>query len=62
VSDWLPEAGAEHATLELAVLRGLLLDLLTTGERQRVQSALTLFSSLIGADSTREPAHVVGKR
>jgi AcrR family transcriptional regulator len=49
VSDWLPPTGAENATLELAVLRGLLLDLLTTGERARVDGALELFARLQGA-------------
>jgi AcrR family transcriptional regulator len=44
VSDWLPASDAEAATLELAVLRGLLLDLLTTGERSRVEGALALFA------------------
>jgi AcrR family transcriptional regulator len=43
VADWLPASGAEGATLELAVLRGLLLDLLTTGERDRTDAALALF-------------------
>ena len=46
VSDWLPSAKAERATLELAVLRGLLLDLLTTGERERVEAALARFARL----------------
>jgi AcrR family transcriptional regulator len=47
VSDWLPsdDARREQATLELALLRGLLLDLLTTGERDRVESALARFSA-----------------
>jgi AcrR family transcriptional regulator len=43
VSDWLPASEPLAATLELAVLRGLLLDLLTTGERSRVEGALRLF-------------------
>ena len=43
VSDWIGSANPEAATLELAVLRGLLLDLLTTGERGRVEGALDLF-------------------
>src|ERR1700722_1074184 len=49
VADGLPpESGAprEHATLELALMRGLLLDLLTTGERERVEGALARFSAL----------------
>jgi AcrR family transcriptional regulator len=47
VSDWLPPDGdhSEQATLELALLRGLLLDLLTTGERDRVERALARFSA-----------------
>jgi AcrR family transcriptional regulator len=45
VADWIPDEQAERATLELAVLRGLLLDLLTTGERDRVEAALGLFLS-----------------
>ena len=51
VADWLPgESGApsEQATLELALLRGLLLDLLTTGERDRVEGALARFSASRG--------------
>ncbi len=43
VGDWLITDDAPRATLELAVLRGLLLDLLTTGERERVEQALRLF-------------------
>ena len=48
VADWLADAEPagrtpQQATLELAVLRGLLLDLLTTGERERVQAAFSLF-------------------
>lgn len=46
VSDWLVGGDSERATLELAVLRGLLLDLLTTGERDRVEAALARFSRL----------------
>jgi len=48
VSDWLPsdDAQREQATLELALLRGLLLDLLTTGERDRVERALAHFSAM----------------
>lgn len=51
VADWLPESGAERATLELAVVRGLLLDLLTTDERDRIDGAFALFSGLAGAAS-----------
>jgi AcrR family transcriptional regulator len=46
VSDWLGAASnPAQATLELAVLRGLLLDLLTTGERERVEAALAIFAA-----------------
>lgn len=46
VGDWLLVAeDVPRATLELAVLRGLLLDLLTTGERERVEQAFGLFLS-----------------
>jgi AcrR family transcriptional regulator len=45
VADWMPADGSTAATLELAVLRGLLLDLLTTGERDRVQDALESFAA-----------------
>ena len=47
VSDWIPAADAVPATLELAVQRGLLLDLLTTGDRDRVQAALELFAGRV---------------
>jgi AcrR family transcriptional regulator len=43
VADWLVSAEPARATLELAVVRGLLLDLLTTGERDRVDAAFELF-------------------
>jgi AcrR family transcriptional regulator len=55
VTDWLPEADAELATLELAVVRGLLLDLLTTGERERVDRALALFAGLVDAGDPGRP-------
>jgi AcrR family transcriptional regulator len=47
VADWLahvPQEQLAEATLELAVVRGLLLDLLTTGERARVEDAFVRFS------------------
>jgi AcrR family transcriptional regulator len=50
VGDWLPAADAATATLELAVLRGLLLDLLTTGERERVEEALERFLAMRRGD------------
>ncbi len=43
VSDWIGPHASTEATLELAVLRGLLLDLLTTGDRTRVEHALAHF-------------------
>ena len=46
IGDWLVGGEPERATLELAVLRGLLLDLLTTGERERVDAALERFVRL----------------
>jgi AcrR family transcriptional regulator len=62
VADWLPFVarmlGSEHErpappesmampTLALAVLRGLLLDLIATGDAQRVQSAFDLLCELV---------------
>jgi AcrR family transcriptional regulator len=43
VTDWLDTPSPAQTTLELALLRGLLLDLLTTGERERVDGALELY-------------------
>jgi AcrR family transcriptional regulator len=44
VADWLVMGDdPARATLGLAVVRGLLLDLLTTGERDRVDAAFSLF-------------------
>jgi AcrR family transcriptional regulator len=44
VADWLAVGvEPEVATLELAVVRGLLLDLLTTGGRDRVDAAFAMF-------------------
>ena len=51
VSDWLLGGDSERATLELAVLRGLLLDLLTTGERERVEAALARFARLQSSEA-----------
>jgi AcrR family transcriptional regulator len=47
VGDWIDAAAPadrSRATLELALLRGLLLDLLTTNERRRIERALALYS------------------
>jgi hypothetical protein len=43
--DATPEAIRVHARLGLAVVRGLLLDLLATGERDEVRAALELFAA-----------------
>ena len=43
VDDWIDPHAPIAATLELAVIRGLLLDLLTTGDRERVERALDRF-------------------
>lgn len=46
VADWIGAASPHdrpRATLELALLRGLLLDLLTTGERKRIDQAFRLY-------------------
>lgn len=51
VGDWLVDGDRERATLELAVLRGLLLDLLTTGERERVEAALARFARMQAAEA-----------
>lgn len=43
VTDWIDPRAPVAATLELALLRGLLLDLLTTGDRGRIEQALSHF-------------------
>ena len=63
IRDWLDEPLAAvddvSATLALAVVTGLVLDLLTTGDRDRVQAAMERFFRLLrrhadeGAPSTR---------
>ncbi len=60
ISDWLTSDQLEQTTLELAVLRGLLLDLLTTGERARVDAAFTLFLQLREAQPTAPAVHLRG--
>jgi AcrR family transcriptional regulator len=51
VADWIdeltPAVGADRATLAVAAVRGLLLDLLTTGDRDRVDAAERLLLSLL---------------
>ncbi len=54
IADWVDSAvpsDRPRATLELALLRGLLLDLLTTGDRQRIESALALYLEQAGSPS-----------
>ncbi len=56
VADWVDSvapADRSRATLELALLRGLLLDLLTTGDHERIESALALY---LEKPSPRTPA------
>lgn len=51
VQDWLDEPMAAiddtSATIAIAVTRGLLLDLLTTGDRDRVDAAMTRVTTLL---------------
>lgn len=47
VSDWIDPRAPIEATLELALVRGLLLDLLTTGDRDRVERALAHYCKQI---------------
>lgn len=60
VTEWLdqfgaalagPSADAASATLVIAVLRGLLLDRLSTGNAERTDRALELFTQLIAGQS-----------
>jgi hypothetical protein len=60
VTEWLDQFGAAlagtpagdaSATLVIAVLRGLLLDRLSTGDTQRTDRALELFTQLIARQS-----------
>jgi AcrR family transcriptional regulator len=44
---WTPPVDEATATLMVAVVRGLLLDLLATGERSRTDAALRRFSELV---------------
>jgi AcrR family transcriptional regulator len=45
-----PDRARTHARLGLAVTRGLGLDLLMTGERDRVEAAMELFGTLVGPE------------
>lgn len=61
VREWLPrlrELLAEDATLALATIRGLLLDLLATGERDRVDAA---FEELVGHLAEHSRGHCAGQ-
>jgi AcrR family transcriptional regulator len=49
VSDWIDPGAPLAATLELALLRGLLLDLLTTGDRDRIERSLALYGRRRGS-------------
>lgn len=53
VSDWLdqltPAMSDADATLTIAAIRGLLLDLLATGDRRRVDAAAARLSALLAA-------------
>jgi AcrR family transcriptional regulator len=62
VTDWLDQFGAvlggspadtASATLVIAVLRGLLLDRLSTGDEQRTDRALGRFTRLLGGHAQR---------
>jgi AcrR family transcriptional regulator len=65
VTDWLnalieaqgpdidPAAARSRATLVIATIRGLLLDLLATGERERVQDAAESFLATLGPEAGR---------
>lgn len=72
VTDWLaslrdaraletdPETASRTATLVIATIRGLLLDLLATGDRDRVQDAAESFLSTL--ESQPRPAPAPGGR
>ena len=49
---WTPPVDAATATLMIAVVRGLLLDRLATGDRARTNDAFVRFAELAGATST----------
>ena len=46
-SSWRPRVDSATATLMVAVVRGLLLDLLATGDRRRTNAALRRFAELV---------------
>ena len=47
LDEWVPDLGPERSTLAIAAIRGLLLDLLTTGERSRVDAAARLLEAAV---------------
>jgi hypothetical protein len=66
IRDWLDEPLAAvdeiSATLAIATITGLLLDLLTTGERARIEDAMERFRLLLRrhADQTHTTANFYG--
>jgi AcrR family transcriptional regulator len=60
VQDWLDEPMAAiddtSATIAVAVIRGLLLDLLATGDRDRVDAAMTRVTTLLRAHADADVA------
>jgi len=67
VADWMselvdaqrpntdPATATRRATLVIAMIRGLLLDLLATGDRDRVQDAAETFLAELGHGTTLSP-------
>lgn len=55
--DWPPETAPRAATFLLAQVRGLQLDLLTTGDRDRVDSAFEVTVELLTGDLPATPPH-----
>jgi hypothetical protein len=59
VRDWLDEPLAAvddiSATLAIATVSGLLLDLLTTGDRSRVEAAMERFTLLLRGHADQAP-------
>ena len=65
VQDWLddlsPPMDVASATLTIAAVRGLLLDLLATGQRDRVDGAVGRLASLVPDQRDRDDAHDDGR-
>ncbi|GIH63152.1 hypothetical protein [Microbispora siamensis] len=53
-----PATAARTATLVIATIRGLLLDLLATGDRVRVQDAAESFLATLDDRAGRPPRHI----